>query len=87
MKIIDREGRRAIRIILRTAWPLVGEPKLLTAEASSFTVQLHHSYEVVARSVASNLSRSKQFDLSEDQYLNEEKKIVWKAWSPFTQPG
>ncbi|MCB0558333.1 MAG: PD40 domain-containing protein [Lewinellaceae bacterium] len=62
---------------------LVGEPKTINGRGNaSFTVQLHHSYEVVARSVASNLSRSKQFDLSEDQYLNEEKKIVWKP-EPF----
>ncbi|MCB0565020.1 MAG: PD40 domain-containing protein [Phaeodactylibacter sp.] len=62
---------------------LVGEPQTITGNgAVSFTVQLYHSYEVVARSVASEIPRTKQFDLSEEQYVSSEDRIIWKP-EPF----
>lgn len=48
----------------------------------SFTTQLYHNYEIVARSTSSDVSRTKQFNLSEGRYLDSEEKITWKP-EPF----
>ncbi len=48
----------------------------------SFTLQLHRRYEVIARSEASGLSRTRQFDLSEEQYVASEDAIRWEP-EPF----
>ncbi|MCO6480201.1 MAG: PD40 domain-containing protein [Phaeodactylibacter sp.] len=48
----------------------------------SFTLQLHRQYEIIARSEASGLARTRKLDLSEGQYVASEEKIRWQP-EPF----
>lgn len=57
---------------------LVGTPQIVKGNGTAtFAVQLYHKYEIVARSEALGLSREKQYDLSESQYVDSGDKISW----------
>ena len=62
---------------------LIGEPQAIVGQGTaSFDVQLYRNYVVVARNSASEITREKQFDLSEEQFIRSDKKISWKP-DPF----
>lgn len=62
---------------------LAAQPQSVKGKGTvSFTVQLYRNYEVVAHSESSGLARTRQYDLSEEQYVGSEEKIRWRP-EPF----